>query len=137
MSSNFWKGFAAYLLPTFPLGYFWHLTTFAPQYAALQMLRADPIIPLGLSTMIVQATLLSWAYPRLFDTARNRWFASGMRAAMAFGLLSWSFSTLAVAAKYRSASVVDFMVLETCFTALQFTITGVLLALAHRQKSGQ
>ena len=28
MSSRFWLAVAAYVLPTFPLGYFWHLSTF-------------------------------------------------------------------------------------------------------------
>jgi hypothetical protein len=133
LRSTFWKGVAAYLLPTFPLGYFWHLTTFAKQYAALEMLRDNPFIPLGLGSMAIQAAVFSWAYPRLFDTARDRWIASGVRAAAVFGLLAWSFTTLAVAAKYRSASVGDFMILESSFTALQFFVTGLLLALAHRR----
>lgn len=49
-----------------------------------------------------------------------------------FGVLAWSFVVLPVAAKYRMTSVQDFIVLETCFTALQFAIVSPLIALAHR-----
>jgi hypothetical protein len=135
MDSHFWKGFFAYLLPSFPLGYFWHLSTFAEAYAALGMLRPDPVIPLGLATMIIQAALFSWAYPRLFDTAQSAWLRSGLGAALSFGLLSWSFTTLAVAAKYRSNSTVYFVTLESAFTAIQFLVTGMLMALAHRRNA--
>jgi hypothetical protein len=47
-------------------------------------------------------------------------------------LLAWSFVVLPVAAKYRMTSVQDFIVLETCFTALQFAVVSPLIALAHR-----
>ena len=130
--ANFWKSMAAYVLPTFPLAYFWHLTTFAAQYAAFGMLRPDPIIPFGLGSMLLQGALFSWAYPRLFDTARERWLGAGLKAGLVFGLIAWSFAVLAVAAKYRSASTVGFMALESAFTALQFAIVGPLMALAQR-----
>jgi hypothetical protein len=48
------------------------------------------------------------------------------------GLLSWSFTTLAVAAKHPMASISDYVLLETAFTILQFLIVGPLIALAHR-----
>jgi hypothetical protein len=48
------------------------------------------------------------------------------------GLLSWSFTTLAVAAKNVMTSVPIYLALETGFTVLQFVIVGPLIALAHR-----
>jgi hypothetical protein len=47
-------------------------------------------------------------------------------------VLSWSFTTLAVAAKNIMASVPLYIELETGFTLLQFAIVGPLIALAHR-----
>lgn len=132
MSKSFWLGFAAYLLPTFPLGYFWHLVAFAEAYHRLEMYRAEVIIPLGLTSMFIQAVFFSWAYPRLFSTSRAQWIASATRAAAVFAILAWSFTTLPVAAKYRMASVIHFSLLETGFTLLQFAIVAPLIALAHR-----
>lgn len=132
MDKTFWLGFLAYLVPTFPLGYFWHLKTFARRYEALQMYREQVIIPFGLASMIVQGALFSWAYPHLFSTAHEQWTSSALACALAYGVLSWSFTTLAVAAKFRMTSVSGFVALESAFTALQFVIVGPLMAIAYR-----
>ena len=134
MNRAFILGFLAYLLPTFPLGYFWHLVTFAEQYHRLDMYRSEVIIPMGLASMIIQGIFFSWVYPRLFSTVRADWVASTFRFAAIFSVLAWSFTTLPVAAKYRMTSTTEFMWLETCFTLLQFIVIAPLLALAHRQR---
>ena len=43
-------------------------------------------------------------------------------------MLSWSFTTLAVAAKHPMTSISDYVVLETAFTVLQFVVVGPLIA---------
>ena len=49
----------------------------------------------------------------------------------AFGAaLSWSFTTIAVAAKNVMTSVPDYLVIETAFTVVQWIIVGPLTALA-------
>lgn len=126
--------FAAYLLPTFPLGYFWHLVTFSEQYERLNIFRPDVVIPLGLATMIVQAGIFAWVYPRLFSTAKGDWVGSALRFGGLFGLLAWSFAVVPVAAKYRMTSVSDFLMLESAFTAIQFAVVSPLIALAHRDR---
>jgi len=120
----------AYLLPTFPLGYFWHLVTFADQYKRLELFRDDVIIPFGLSTMAIQAVFFAWVYPRLFGS--NGWLRGALGFGVFFGVLAWSFAVLPVAAKYRMSSVVDFLLLETSFTVAQFLIVSPLIALAYR-----
>jgi hypothetical protein len=131
---SFWLGFAAYLVPSFPIGYFWHLVTFADQYHALDMYRDQVVIPMGLASMIIQAFFFSWAYPKLFSTQHPDWIKSALASTVVFTVLSWSFTTLPVAAKYKMTSISDFMMLETGFTLLQFAVVAPLIALAHRQK---
>lgn len=132
MNRKFWLGFLAYLLPTFPLGYVWHLVVFAEHYHRLDMYRAQVIIPMGLTSMLIQGVFFSWAYPRLFSVQRAHWQVSALRFGATFAVLAWSFTTLPVAAKYRMTSVSDFLLLETCFTLLQFAIVAPMMALAHR-----
>lgn len=132
MRRTFWLAVLAYLVPTFPLGYFWHLVTFADHYHRLEMYRAEVLIPLGLASMLVQALVFAWAYPRLFPPARVPWPRGALAFGGIFGTLAWSFVVLPVAAKYRMVSVQDFIVLETCFTALQFAVVAPLIALAYR-----
>jgi hypothetical protein len=130
--SSFWLGIAAYLVPTFPIAYVWHLVLFAPTYDALGIYRPDPIIPFGFASMVVQGIIFSWAYPRLFPARGSAIFGPGLAYGLALALLSWSFTTLAVAAKNIMSSVPLYVLLETGFTLLQFAIVGPLIALAHR-----
>lgn len=132
MKTSFWLAVLAYLVPTFPLGYFWHLVTFHDAYGRLAVYRSDVIIPFGLAAMLIQAMIFAWAYPRLFSTRREDCWRSALRAAGVFAALSWTFSTLAVAAKHRMTSVPDYFLLESAFTLLQFAVVCPLMALAYR-----
>ena len=132
MGTSYWLSAAAYLVPTFPLGYFWHLTTFKTQYDRLEAYRPDVLIPFGLTSMLIQALLFAWLYPHLFNTARANWLLSAAQFAGIFGLLAWSLAVLPVAAKYRMTSVSRFVKLETAFTFVHYVIVSPLIALAWR-----
>jgi hypothetical protein len=69
MMRRYWLAVLTYLLPTFPLGYAWHLVAFHDAYERLALYRAQVTIPLGLASMIIQA---------LFSTEP---LGSGIRAA--------------------------------------------------------
>lgn len=129
---GFWLGVAAYLIPTFPIAFVWHLVLFEPNYHALRIYRDHPIIPFGLASMVVQSVIFSWVFPRIFTNCRGSVLKSGLLYGLGLGLLSWSFTTLAVAAKHPMSSISDYVVLETGFTVLQYLIVGPLIALAHR-----
>lgn len=122
-------GAAAYLVPSFILGYLWHLKFFEARYKALDIYRDDAIIPFGLLSMLIQAVIFAYVYVNLiqplYDTSLLRgfvYFASG-------ALLSWSFSTLAVGAKNKMSSVKDFVVIETLFTAMQWALVAIATVL--------
>lgn len=131
-SRAFWLGVAAYLLPTFPIAYAWHLVMFAPAYEALAIYRPDPIIPFGFASMVIQGIAFSFAYPRLFRERGGGVLKPGLIYGAALALLSWSFTTLAVAAKSPMTPIPVYLALETGFTLLQFLVVGPLIALAHR-----
>ena len=137
MKKSFSLAMLAYLLPTFPLGYAWHLITFKDAYDRLDLFRAEVIIPFGLASMLLQAVFFAWAYPKLFSTHRADWPASAARFAAIFATIAWSFAILPVAAKYQMSSVTDFMKLESAFTVFQFAIVSPLIALAYRGAPAQ
>lgn len=51
--------------------------------------------------MFIQAIFFAWAYPRLFSTRREDWLGDALRFFGVFAVLSWSFTTLPVAANTR------------------------------------
>ena len=69
---------------------------------------------------------------RLTPRLEGKWQRGALAFGCIFGVMAWSFAVLPVAAKYRMTSVQDFIVLETCFTILQFAVVSPLIALAHR-----
>ena len=120
----------AYLVPTFILGYAWHLKLFASYYHDLGIYRPDVIIPFGFGSMLLQGCVFAAVYPRLVD--RPSTLSGGLRFAAGAALLSWTFTTLAVAAKHPMTSVSGFVGIETAFTLVQFGLVGPLLALSAR-----
>jgi hypothetical protein len=132
IARGFWLGFAAYVVPSFPIAYVWHLIAFAPAYHELAMYRDDVIVPFGLLSMFIQGAAFSFVYPHVFSN-RSAVVRNGLLYGLALALLSWSFTTLAVAAKNVMTSVPTYMALETGFTLLQFVIVGPLIALAYRR----
>jgi hypothetical protein len=130
---GFWLGFAAYVLSTFPIAFVWHLVLFEQKYHALKIYRDQPVIAFGLASMIIQGAIFSWLYPRVFARGSGSFLKDGLLYGLGAGLLSWSFTTLAVAAKNMMVSVPDYLLLETTFTVLQFAVVGPLIALAWRR----
>ena len=120
----------AYLVPTFVLGYAWHLRLFARTYEELALYRDQVIIPFGFTAMLVQGGFVAWTYPRLVAAPAS--LSSGLLFAAGAALLSWTFTTLSVGAKHRMSSVPRFLRVETGYTVVQFLLVGPLLALVSR-----
>jgi hypothetical protein len=127
---HFLFGVLAYLVPTFALGFLWHLVFFEHYYDALAIYRKDIIIPFGFLSMLIQALLFAWIYQRTFAQQAGALLSRGTRYAVLGAVLSWSFTTLAVAAKNIMTSVPNYLLIETAFTAAQWIMVGPLTALA-------
>lgn len=130
-------GALSYLLPTFALGFVWHLVAFKGYYDALAMYRSDVIVPFGFLAMALQAVLFAWVFDRSFvvrgevSVGRRAFYFAAFGAA-----LSWSFTTLSVAAKNVMTSVPDYVLIESAFTVVQWAIVGPLMALALTKVHG-
>lgn len=134
---RFVLGVLAYLVPTFILGYVWHLVLFESYYKVLAIYRDDVIIPLGLLSMLLQGTLFAWIYQQAF-AGRSGGFVANAAAYAALGaVLSWSFTTLAAGAKDVMTSVPSYMLIETGFTLVQWGMVGPLTVLAFRQSESR
>lgn len=121
----------AYLVPTFMLGFVWHLIAFKRSYEALAMYRQDVIIPFGFLSMALQALLFAWIYVSAFARRPVSWWRRAASFTVLGAVLSWSFTTLAVAAKNVMRSVPDYLAIESAFTVTQWVMVGPLMAWAH------
>ena len=66
-------------MPTFFLGFVWHLVLFKESYDGLAMYRHNVIIPFGLLSMTIQAVLFAWIYEQSFARAPRRCGRAGFR----------------------------------------------------------
>jgi hypothetical protein len=122
----------SYLIPTFAIALVWHLVVFKGYYDELAIYRKDVIIPFGFLSISIQALLFALIYDRVFAS----WSGTVARALgyAAFGaLLSWSFTTIAVAAKNMMSSVPGFVLIESGFTIVQWLVVGPLTVLLLRR----
>lgn len=122
-------GAAAYIIPSFPLGYLWHLVAFANYYKSLQVYRDDVVVPFGLLSMLIQGIVWSTIYERLF--AGEPVFRGAVKfAALAFPL-AWSFMVLAAGAKHHLASVSGYLWIETAFVLVHYAVVSPLIATVY------
>jgi riboflavin transporter FmnP len=120
----------AYVLPTFPLGYFWHLKAFADYYESLHVYREDVIIPFGLLSMLVQGIVWAVIYRRMF--AGQPIVGGAIKFAGLALPLAWSFMALAVSAKHQMTSPYAYLGIETAFVMLHYLIVSPLVAAVYR-----
>ena len=130
--TRFLLAMLAYIVPTFPLGYVWHLVAFKDRYDALQVYRDDIVIPFGLLSMLVQSIAWAYLYSRLF--AGEPVLRGAAKFAALAAPIAWSFMVVAVAAKHHMASVAGFVWIETAFIAVQYLVVSPLIALAFHHK---
>src|SRR5258708_27499338 len=132
---RFFLAMLAYVVPPFALGFVWHLLLFDHYYRALAIYRTDIIIPFGFLSMLIQATIFAWISQRTFARLNATLPSRALLYAACGAALSWSFTTIAVAAKNVMTSVPDYLVIETAFTVVQWIMVGPLTAFAFRQLS--
>lgn len=124
----------AYLVPTFALGFVWHLILFEDYYLALQIYRTDIIIPFGFLAMLIQSVAFAWLYDKGVAQQSGSRLLRSIRYAAVGGILSWSFTTITVAAKNVMASVPDYLLIETAFTLVQWIIVAPLTVFAFARR---
>ena len=119
---------AVYVVPTFALGFVWHMQLFDARYKALQVYRDNVSPPLGLSSMVIQAFAFALIYQAMIAPMDAEWTAKAATYAALGGVLSWSFTTVAWLAKARITGFAQFFALETGYTVVQWVLVGAATA---------
>jgi len=118
----------AYLALTFACAVTWHLVLFKDYYLSVGM-RKDPLMHLGVFSMLIQAFVLSYLYPRFYKGGEP--WKEGAAFGFFMGLFLASFAALADAGKFDLGSPVAWILHEGTITLVQFTLAGILIALIH------
>jgi len=118
-----------YVVPSMLLAVPWHLMWFKQDYHDFGIYtRADPIIPLGLATMLIQGIVMALIYPRWYRGGAPA--LEGIKFSLLIGLFLFSVSTIATIAKVEVTDPWRFVLLSGIFHMIQFTVAGAGIGLA-------
>ena len=120
----------AYVFTTFAVQGTSHFVINADHYAAIPIMRAEPLIPLGITSMLIQGLIFGWLYPIYADGQ------STLRKSIGFswligGFLA-SYIVLGEVGKYAIPSISSWITVELSAAFAQYTIFGAALGLIHR-----
>ena len=135
MNSKFWLAAGSYLVLTFIIAAGWHLALFKNIYARLGVFtRPRPIIPLGVLSMVFQAAIVSYLYPRFYRGGSS--LAEGAFFGLLLGIFMGSNAVLAEAGKNHVGSLRTWVALEGLYYLLQFTLVGVVIGWVYGPLAG-
>jgi hypothetical protein len=110
-----------------------HFVINADHYASVTFLRKEPIFPLGILSMLIQGSIISYLYARRSETERS--ISGAIKFAWLAGGFLVSYPALAEAAKYSVPAVAPWITVEFIAGFVQFTFYGVLLGLVYRHRA--
>lgn len=128
-------GTLAYSLITFPLAVVWHIALFKEKYDAFGYFDGEPSFALGFLTILIQGFMLSLLYP-YFNLAGHS-VLKGLKYSLLIGVFFWSSHVLAFVAKQVVDNSVTFILMESFYLLIQFSIYGVLIGLIHNKKHNE
>jgi hypothetical protein len=122
----------AYVVTTFAVQGTSHFAINADHFAEIPIMRAEPLVPLGVTSMVIQGLIFAWMYPVYAGGA------STLRRSIVFswligGFLA-SYIVLGEAGKYAIPSLSSWIIVEATAAFAQFTIFGLWLGLIHRAR---
>lgn len=123
----------AYAITTMLIAAPWHFVLFKDLYHSFGIYnRADPIVPLGFLTMLIQGTVMAVIYPRFYKGGSH--YREAIKFSLLMGLFLYSISTLANAAKIEVSPMGTWLGLQAAFHVIQFVACGLVLGFVYSRK---
>ena len=117
-----------------PIAMIWHMVLFHEQYAAFgAFTRAEPIVPLGMLSMVMQGVVIAYLYP--FYNRGGNPIKQGVKFSLLMGVMIYTMMGFSAAAKTVIEPVPEFLIYVTAYCLIQFTITGSALGLIYGRTS--
>lgn len=123
----------AYVVTTFAVQGASHFAINAGHYAAIPIMRAEPVIAMGLVSMLIQGILFALLFPAFRRDSVGVW--DGVKFSWALGGFLASYIVLGEAGKYVIPSIASWIAVEVSVAFVQYTLFGVLLGLIHRRRA--
>lgn len=123
----------AYVITTFAVQGGSHFAVNAEHYAAISIMRSQPVVAMGIASMVIQGLIFAFLFPT-FNRGGNP-VRNGIAFAWAIGGFLASYIALGEAGKYSIPSIPSWLAVEASVALVQFTVFGALLGLLHRRSA--
>jgi hypothetical protein len=134
MSKKFIFAFVAYGVITFVMAAGWHLGVFASVYEQLGVFtREKPIIALGVFSMLIQAGVVAYLYPRFYRGGNP--IKTGALFGFLLGLFMGSNAVLGEAGKNKVGSLITWILLEGAFYVIWPIFAGMAVGLIYGKET--
>lgn len=126
--------FVAYVIVTFILAYIWHLTIFGELYRQVgaQSLRGEPIFQFGLIAIALHAFGLIYLFANFFPSLPT--LVTALKLSLSTGVFITAYAAFSVTAKFDVEPSGTYILLETTFGVLHYTVLGVLFYLVFKPR---
>ena len=123
-------GTAAYVAASFVVQALSHFVFAADHFAAVPFMRPEPIMAMGVGTMLVQGALLTGVFGR-FGRAETL-ARDAIAYALAMGAFLGAYIAIVEPAKYAVPSIGSWIMVEGLAALVQFILFGLGLRLVFR-----
>src|SRR5262245_16497984 len=111
----------------------WHFVLFKDLYHSFGIYnRADPIVPLGFLSMIIQGLVMAALYSRYYKGGSH--YKEAIQFSLLMGIFLYSVSTIANAAKIEVSPMSAWLGVQAIFHLAQFVACGLALGFVYSRK---
>lgn len=124
-------GTLAFILASFIVQALSHFTINTEHYSEISFIREEPIMILGILTMLIQGFILTYFYQ--FIPKNRSALINGLAYSLLMGLFFSSYIWLVEPSKYQVPSISSWMMVEFSASLVQFSLFGVMLGLVFNK----
>lgn len=121
-----------YLILSMIMVSLWHFMLFKEHYESISIVRTEPLMQLGMTTMVLQGCVLAFLFPIYSQQATGSVIIKGIKFGLLMGIFLGTYLSLAEAGKYMIPSVSNWIMVEGTLSAIQFTLVGIALGLINK-----
>lgn len=129
---NIVLGTLGFILISFVVQATSHFAINAAHYASIDFMREEPIMALGIFTMVLQGIVLSYLFG-FFPKGPNV-FTQGVKYGLLMGVFLGSYIALVEPSKYMAPSVIAWITTEGFASLIQFSLFGLILGFIYKSE---